>query len=83
MLKAYLLRLMAVCVGLIILLIFVKPAKPASIIFYFSLIKVDWLAVCIGPRVVGAVFVVFLRRWRKIFTIRQPMESKGRYRKKG
>jgi len=28
--------------------------------------------------VVGAVFVIFLRRWRKIFTILQPMGSKGR-----
>jgi hypothetical protein len=25
----------------------------------------DWLAACIGLRAVGAVLVVFLRRWRK------------------
>jgi hypothetical protein len=42
-----------------------------------SLIKVDWLAACIALKVVGAALVVFLRRWRKICTIRQPMESKG------
>jgi hypothetical protein len=41
--------------------------------------KVDWLAACIALRVVGggAVMVVFLRRWRKICTILQPMGSKG------
>ncbi len=33
------------------------------------LTKVDWLAACIALRVVGAVLVVFLRRWRKICTI--------------
>jgi hypothetical protein len=36
---------------------------------YYSLIKVDWLDACIALRVVGAVLVVFLRRWRKICTI--------------
>ncbi len=41
------------------------------------LIKVDWLAACIALRVVGAVLVVFLLRWRKIYTILQPMSSKG------
>jgi hypothetical protein len=51
-----------------------------------SLIKVDWLAACtystkvVGT--VGTVFVVFLRHWRKICTIRQSMGSKGRYLKK-
>jgi hypothetical protein len=29
---------------------------------------VDWLAACIALRVVGAVLVVFLQRWRKICT---------------
>jgi hypothetical protein len=29
-------------------------------------IKVDWLAACTALRVVGAVLVIFLRRWRKI-----------------
>jgi hypothetical protein len=44
--------------------------------------KVDWLAACIALRVVGAVLVVFRRRWRKICTILQPMGSKVRYLKK-
>jgi hypothetical protein len=30
-----------------------------------SLIKVDWLDACIALRVVGAVLVIFLQRWRK------------------
>jgi hypothetical protein len=34
-----------------------------------ALIKVDWLAACIALRVIGAVFFIFLRRWR---TIAQP-----------
>jgi hypothetical protein len=46
-----------------------------------ALIKVDCLAACIALRVVGAVLVVFLRRWRKICTILQKMGSKGRYLK--
>jgi hypothetical protein len=37
------------------------------------LTKVDRLAACIAPRVVGALMVVFLRRWRKICTILQPI----------
>jgi hypothetical protein len=45
-------------------------------------IKVDWLAACIALRIVGAVLVVVLWRWRKICTIRQPMGNKGRYLKK-
>ncbi len=31
-------------------------------------IKVDLLDACIALRVVGAILVVFLRRWRKIST---------------
>ncbi len=46
------------------------------------LIEVDWPAACIALRVVGAVLVVFLQRWRKICTILQPMGIKGRYLKK-
>jgi hypothetical protein len=37
---------------------------------------VDWLDACIALRVVGAVLVVVLRRWRKICKILQPMGSK-------
>jgi hypothetical protein len=33
------------------------------------LIKVDWLAACIALRVVDAVFVIFLRRWRTICSL--------------
>jgi hypothetical protein len=44
----------------------------------FSFVKeVDWLAAGIALRVVGAVLVIFLRRWHKIFTILQPMGRKG------
>ncbi len=45
------------------------------------MIKVDWLDAGIALRVVGAVLVVFLRRWRKICTILQPTGSKDRYLK--
>jgi hypothetical protein len=31
------------------------------------LTKVNWFVACIALRVVGAVLVVFLRRWRKIW----------------
>jgi hypothetical protein len=34
--------------------------------FNCVLTKVDWLAAFIALRVVGAVLVVFLRRWREI-----------------
>jgi hypothetical protein len=44
-----------------------------------ALIKVDWLDACIALSAVGAVLVVFLRHWRKICTILQPMGSKGQY----
>ncbi len=43
--------------------------------------KVDWLAAFIALRLVGAVLVPFLRRWRKICTNLQPIGSKGRYLK--
>jgi hypothetical protein len=35
--------------------------------FNCLLIKEDWLDACIALRVVGAVLVVFLQRWRKFF----------------
>ncbi len=47
-----------------------------------ELVKVDWLAASIALRVVGAVLFIFLRHWRKICMILQPMGSKGRYLKK-
>jgi hypothetical protein len=40
-----------------------------------ALIKVDWLGACIALRLVGAVFVIFLRRWRTVCTVLQPMGS--------
>jgi hypothetical protein len=42
-----------------------------------SLIKTDWFDACIALRVIDALLVVFLRRWRKICTIHQPMEAQG------
>jgi len=32
---------------------------------------VDWIAACIAIRVIGAVFDIFLRRWRTICTVLQ------------
>ncbi len=46
------------------------------------LAKVEWLAACIALKVVGGVLVVFLRCWRKICTILQPMGSNGQDLKK-
>jgi hypothetical protein len=46
-------------------------SSQSQVEYNCSLIKVDWLDVCIARRVVGAVFVVFLWRWRKICTILQ------------
>jgi hypothetical protein len=43
---------------------------------------VDWLAACIALRLVGAVIVIFQRRWRTICTVLRPMGRKGRYLKK-
>jgi hypothetical protein len=43
---------------------------------YCVLTKVDWLAVCIVLRVVGAVLVVCLRRWRKMCTYNPPVNRK-------
>jgi hypothetical protein len=37
------------------------------------MIKVDWLAACIALKVVGAVLVVFLRRWRKFAQSSSPI----------
>ncbi len=47
-----------------------------------ALIKVDCLAACIALKVIGAVFVIFLWRWRTIYTVLQQMGSKDRYLKK-
>jgi hypothetical protein len=38
---------------------------------------VDWLPACIALRVAGDVLVAFLRRWRKICTILQPIGKQG------
>ncbi len=74
-------RLMWVYVDLI-MLAGILPFQLSQVEYNCSLIKLDWLAACISLRVIGAVFVVFLRHWRKIWTILQPMESKDRYLKK-
>ncbi len=68
--KEYFSRLMWVYVGLILL---------AAYFCHSFLSQVEF---CIALRVVGAVLVVFLRRWRKICTILQPRGSKGRFLKK-
>jgi hypothetical protein len=69
---------MPVCVGLIMFgCFFLSFLLIANGVRYICLlIKVDWLAACIGLRVVGAVFVVAPRRWRKICTIRQPTQTR-------
>ncbi len=67
-------------VGLIMLVAYICHSSTVITIGVYgscSLIKVDWLAACIALTVVGAVLVVFLRRWRKICTILQLMGSKG------
>jgi hypothetical protein len=53
--KVYLLRLMPVCFGLIML---------AAYFCHSCYSYVEYNA-CIALRVIGAVLVVFLRRWRK------------------
>ncbi len=74
--KVYFLRLMSVCDGVLVLTAyFVIPADHKWSINL--LIEVDCRGFCIALRMVGAVLVVFLRRWRKICTILQPMGSKG------
>jgi hypothetical protein len=40
-----------------------------------ALIKVNWFDACIALRIVSAVFVVFLRRWRKIYRILQALAN--------
>jgi hypothetical protein len=72
-------RLMLVYGGLIMLAAYFCHSPLSQVEYNSALIKVDWLAACIALRVVGVVLVVFLRRWRKICTILQPMGSKGRY----
>ena len=50
------------------LLIFVIPVCHK---YNCLLTKVDWIAACIAIRVIGAVFDIFLRRWRTICTVLQ------------
>jgi hypothetical protein len=80
--KVYFSQLMQVYVGLIMLAAYFCHFCLSQVEYNCVLIKGDWLAACIALRVVGAVLVVFLRRWRKICTILQPMGSMGRYPKK-
>ncbi len=58
---------MPIYVGLIMLSAYFCHSSLSKVDYNCALIKVDWLAACIAPRVVGAVLVVFLR----------PMGSKG------
>jgi hypothetical protein len=80
--KVYLLQVIQVCIGLIVLTAYFCHSCKSEAEYNCSLTKVDWLAACIALREVGTVFVVFLLRWRKICTVRQPMGSKGQYLKK-
>ncbi len=80
--KVYFSKLMLGYVGLIMLAAYFCHSFYSQVEYNCVLIKVDWLAACIALRVVGAVLVVFLRRWPKVGTILQPMGSKGRYLKK-
>jgi hypothetical protein len=68
---------MRVYFGLIMFAAYFCNSSSSQVEYNSSLIDVDWLAACIALSVVGAVLVVFLRRWRKICTILQPMGSKG------
>jgi hypothetical protein len=78
----YFSRLMQVYVGLTMLAAYFFIPANHQVEFNCAMRKVDWLAACIALGVVGAVLVVFLRCWRKICTILQPVRSKGRYLKK-
>jgi hypothetical protein len=56
----------------------ITPGVYFCIVFF----KVVRLAACVALRVVGAVFVILLRRWRTIYInvhSPQPMGSKRRY----
>jgi hypothetical protein len=73
---------MRVYVGLTMLAVYFFYFHCSQVEYICALVKVDWLAACIAVREIGAVLVVFLRLWRKICTILQPVESKSRYLKK-
>jgi hypothetical protein len=75
--KVYLLLLMPVCVGSVILAAYFCHPCLSQLEYNWSLIKVGWLDACIALRVDGAILVVLLRRWRKIYTIFHPMGSKA------
>jgi hypothetical protein len=53
---------MRVCIG------FIAPNFVIHADHKWSIIVLCWLAACIALRVVGAVFVIFLRRWRTTCT---------------
>jgi hypothetical protein len=56
---------MQVSVGLIMLSAYFWHSRSSQVEYNCSLIKEDWLDACIALRVVGAVLVIFLQRWRK------------------
>jgi hypothetical protein len=66
---------MQVLVGFIMLAAFLS--FPLFTEYNFAWIKVDRLADCIALKVVGAVLVIFFRRWRTICTVFQSMGNKG------
>jgi hypothetical protein len=53
--------------------------KKCTGIYNCALIKVDWLVAFIEVRVVGTVpvFVIFLQRWRTIFTVYSQWEVRA------
>ncbi len=60
---------MQVYVGLIMLAAYIRRTHLSKVEYNCSMKEVDWLAAGVALRVVGAVLVVFLQRWRKICTI--------------
>jgi hypothetical protein len=75
---------MRVYVGFTMLAAYFCHFHYSQVEYICALIKVDWLAACIALRVQLTLYIlaVFLKRWRKICTILQPMGSKGQYLKK-
>jgi hypothetical protein len=62
----YFFRLMRACVSLIILFAYFCHSCKSQVECNYAMILVDWLAAFMELRVVGAVLVIFLRRWHKI-----------------
>jgi hypothetical protein len=68
---------MPVCDALIMLAAYFCYSFLSQVEYNCSIIKVYWLDACIALRVIGAVLVVFLRRWRKIILKSSKCASEG------